>query len=364
MIRIRDILIRHGPEYVRRHGRSMPFSHLRALRDIVACRTDAMGVHVERCDDCGERRLVPHSCRNRLCPSCHAAEIQDWIAARAGDILPVRYFHVTFPMPSEYRPLIRAHQKDLESAMLQAAAESMQILARDLLGGQLGIMAAVHTWGRSQVWHPHVHCLVPGLVVLPDRTVKRVDARYLLPLPAVSKIFRAVFLRKARAFLPGMPMPEPEGERAWVVHCRPCVEGPRNVICYLGRYARRGPLDERAIISADDRQVVFRHHDHRTGRTRTCTLSPANFIARYLQHAPPPGFRRVRYYGFLAPGARRTLRAAQLALLPGMAKMAAQIAELREPAFSRPPYRCARCGGLRFTCSSFRGPFQPPQRPP
>jgi hypothetical protein len=172
MIHLRDIFTRHAPDYVQRYGEDMPFSHLRAIRDIIACRTEAMGVHVEECDGCGEQRLVPHSCRNRLCPTCHAAEIQEWVAARAGEILPVPYFHVTFPMPSEYRPLIRANQEDLESVMLQAAAESMQILAKDILGGQVGIIAAVHTWGRSQIWHPHVHCLVPGLVVLPDRTIK------------------------------------------------------------------------------------------------------------------------------------------------------------------------------------------------
>ena len=364
MIRLRDIFTRFAPDYLKRYGHAMPRGHLRALRDISVCRTDRMGVHVEQCDDCGDRRLVPHSCRNRLCPSCHNAEIQDWIATRAADVLPAPYFHLTFPLPSEYRMLIRANQKALGQAAMQAAAESLAVLAQDRLGGKAGMMIAFHTWGRSLPWHPHVHCLVPGLVVHPDNTIRVLNPKFLVPVCALSRIYRAVFLRKARAALPGVRMPEPPGKRSWVVHCRPCREGPQNVIRYLARYARRGPLHESSIISADDQAVVFRYRDHRTQKLKTCTLSPCDFMARYLQHAPPKGFHRVRYYGILAPGARRTLRAAQLQFMQRLLIIAAHLAQLREPCENRPPHRCPQCGGTHFTRFGFRGPARPLCRSP
>ncbi len=37
---------------------------------ISACRTAALGGHVEQCDDCGARRLAYNSCRNRHRPKC------------------------------------------------------------------------------------------------------------------------------------------------------------------------------------------------------------------------------------------------------------------------------------------------------
>ena len=149
-------------------------------------------------------------------------------------------------------------------------------------------------------------------------------------------------------------------------HCSPrspirgadsvALEGPTNVLRCLARYARRCPLAEDQIPAADGSRVRFRYRDHRTGRTTTCTLAPDEFLRRLLQHAPPWGFHRVRYYGFLAPGARRTLRSLQLALRRGMAALAPAIARLREPSERRRPLACERCGGTRLRHFDFRAP--------
>jgi len=353
---LRDIAVRFGPAYERKYGAKFPGSHRRALHSLADCRTDRMGGHAETCNGCAATRFVPHSCRDRLCPSCHAAEIDEWTAKRAVDILPVQYFHFTFPLPSELRMPVRSHQKALEDALIRAAAESLAILAQDRLGGRIGITAALHTWGRALPWHPHVHCLVPAAVVHPDDTVTVVKGKFLLPVRALSKVFRAVFLRMAREAVSAAAIPEIPWGTDWVVNVRRCSEGPGNVIRYLARYAKRGPLAEGAIVRVDDRSIVFRYLDHRTGRTATCTLTPEDFLARYLQHAPPPGFHRVRHYGILAPGARRTLRAVQLALLPGMAAIASCVQALREPAFPRTPQPCPACGCTSFVRHSFTRP--------
>ena len=175
----------------------MPYRHRRALFDISACRTKAMGGHTEACCDCGTSRFVPHSCRHVLCATCHDAEIDDWLAARADELLPVRYFHVTFPLPAELRDAARSHQSIVCGAMLQAAAESLQTLAKDRLGGRLGIIAILHTWGRTLPWHPHVHCLVPGAIICPDGEFRKIN--YLLPIGTVSRVYRAIFLRIVRS---------------------------------------------------------------------------------------------------------------------------------------------------------------------
>ncbi|MBT3290308.1 MAG: transposase [Victivallales bacterium] len=351
---LRDILGRFGPGYWQRYGARMPQSHARALFDLQACGTHAMGGHTAACEDCGHAQFVPHSCRNRLCPGCHGAAIANWTAARAGELLPVPYFHVVFTLPSELRAVSRSHQRELLGGLFPAAAEAMQTLATDRLGGRLGMIACIHTWGRNLIWHPHLHMLVPGVAVGADGTYAPLPPGFLLPVTALSEVFRAIYLRLARRAVPETP--SAPWSKKWVVNCRPCLEGPVNVLRYLARYARKCPLAEDQILDYDRARVRFRHKDHRTGRTTTCTLAPDEFLRRLLQHAPPWGFHRVRYYGFLAPGARRTLRSLQLALRRGMAALAPAIARLREPSERRRPLACERCGGTRLRHFDFRAP--------
>lgn len=47
-------------------------------------------------------------------------------------------------------------------------------------------------------------------------------------------------------------------------------------------------------------QVQFQWKDYRDkGQQKTMTLSAEEFIRRFLLHALPDGFQRIRYYGFL-----------------------------------------------------------------
>lgn len=346
-------MARFGPGYLERFGDHMPDSHRQALFHILSCRTDAMGGHMRECENCGETEFVPHSCRDRMCPLCHRAEIDDWVAARALDILPVRYFHLTFTVPERFRRPVREHQKDLESALLRSAAEAVQTLARDRLRGKLGFMAAIHTWGRPMIWHPHIHILVPAVVIHDDGSFSRPRARRsVLPLKPLSRVFAGIFVREFRKVLPDEP-PPPRQPGDWVVNSRRCGEGPGRVIGYHGRYAKRAPIADSAIVSVDDDQIVFRYKDHRSGDTRLCRVAPHEFIRRFLQHTPMPGFHRLRYYGFLAPGGRSTLRALRAVLLNQTARLATLMASLREPSLTRPPVRCRVCGGTEFRIFGF-----------
>ena len=363
---IRDIMIRFGPGYLERFDDRMPKAHRRALLDIVSCRTKAMGGHMRQCECCGDLEFVPHSCRDRMCPQCHRVEIDDWIAARALQILPARYFHLTFTIPERFRPPVRQHQKELEGALIRSAAEAVQTLARDRLHGKLGFIAAIHSWGRPMNWHPHVHILVPALVVHNDGGFSRPRAkRSLLPLKPLSRVFAGIFVREFRKILPDEP-PPPRQPGDWVVNSRLCGEGPGRVIGYHGRYAKRAPIADSAIVSIDDGEIVFRYKDHRSGDSRLCRVSPHEFIRRLLQHTPPPGFHRLRYYGFLAPGAHNTLRALVAALLPEAASIAEQVARLREPSLTREPARCKICGATQFTIFGFLPPLHAsiPRVPP
>ena len=129
-------------------------SHRRAIADIIACQTEALGGQQWCCNDCGALRHVVPSCRNRACPKGHAAQTQAGLEQRREEMVPVPYFHVT--VPEDLRAALRRHQIDGYGALMTAAAAAIMVLARDprWVGGTVGVLAVVHTWTQRLVWHP------------------------------------------------------------------------------------------------------------------------------------------------------------------------------------------------------------------
>jgi len=315
MLEVADVLRRYGREYLDRFEQDLLPSHRRAIADLLACRTEVLGGQLLQCEHCGQEHYVYHSCRNRSCPKCHRLETEAWLADRRRELLPVPYFHLVFTLPQELRELVRRHQNDLYDILLRAAAQALIKLAADphYVGGLIGVLCVLHTWTRTLAYHPHVHCLVPAGRVSADRTEWR-SARtsYLVPVHALAKLFRGLFLDLVRQERPDLTLPESLRTQGWVVYCKPAVQGPEQVLQYLGRYVHRIALTNSRILSIDDEQVCFRYQDSQTSRWHTMTLPAQEFIRRFLQHVLPQGFHKVRYYGLWSPIHRPLLHQLQL----------------------------------------------------
>ena len=155
LLEVADILRAHGEAYAARH----PVSALQAavMRRLVACRTAALGGHVDACDRCGYTRVSYNSCRDRHCPKCQGAKRAAWLEARLERLLPVEHFHVVFTLPVALHPLVLHHPRRLYDLLFQAASQTLLTLAADpkRLGAQLGITAILHTWGQNLLLNPH-----------------------------------------------------------------------------------------------------------------------------------------------------------------------------------------------------------------
>lgn len=341
-----DVLRRHGPAYLERHQEAILPSHAQAIRDIVRCRTPLLGGHQAECDQCGREHLLYHSCGNRACPRCGHDATTKWIDRQRELLLPVRYFHVVFTLPSELRRIVRSHQQPLLSVLFQAAFETLAELCADphFLGAeQIGALALLHTWTRTLEWHPHIHMLVPGGGLAGDgRTWLPIPGRrkrFLVPVRALAKRFRGRFLHLARRALPDVPLPEIPWGKRWVVFAKPAVQGPDKVLDYLGRYVFRTALSDKAIVGCDEHSVTFTYRPSDGSPPRTMTLPANEFLRRFLQHVLPKGFHRVRAYGLLHPAHRATLRRLQLQL----ATPATPEPLVPQPP-ARPRLRCPHCG--------------------
>jgi hypothetical protein len=317
VIEIADVFHRFADGYLAAHGTAMPASHRRAIADIMACRTQALGGHLWRCDQCSHEMFSYHSCKNRSCPKCHTRQTKDWLEARRAEMLPTDYFHVTVTVPEELRALLRANQRDGYALLMKAAADAIIELARDqrFVGGTVGVLAVLHTWTQQLAYHPHVHCLVTGGGVSDDgRTWHPARQGFLVPYQALAKRVRG----KLKALLgkkrPDLRAPDAAWTKPWVVHITHWGQGEDAVLRYLARYVFRIAISNTRFVALDERTVTFQYQDREASRSRTCRLQGGEFLRRFLQHVLPKGFHKVRYSGLWHPCRRHLAAQARLLL--------------------------------------------------
>jgi hypothetical protein len=309
MVEMAEIFRCHGPQYRAKFGHKMLPSHKQVMRAIEQCRTPALGGHVYDCPQCDETQYLYHSCRNRHCPKCQNGKGQQWLEKQQDLLLPVPHFLVTFTLPSGLRRLARSHQELMYNLLFRTSAAAMQQLARDprFVGGQMGMVGVLHTWGRNLSYHPHLHYLVPaGGVALDGQTWLPAGKNFLLPVKALSIIFRAKFRDALREMACFADVPQAVWEQEWVVHCQPVGNGV-SALKYLAPYIFRVAISNNRILKLADGKVTFRYRTSDTGKLKTCTLPAEEFIRRFLQHVLPKGFVKIRYYGFLSSGLRQRL---------------------------------------------------------
>jgi len=324
-VELAQVLARHGAAY-RATQRLVPVQY-RTLRAIEACRTAALGGHVERCDGCGRLRYAYHSCRNRHCPKCQTLAKERWLAARQTELLPVPYFHVVFTLPHELNPLAQSNPHTIYRLLFDSAAATLIEFGENprWLGGTIAATLVLHTWGQTLTQHLHVHCLIAAGALTPTGQWLRPRRGFLFPVKALSQVFRGKFLAfLQRAFdsaalrlagtTAGLAQARSRAAlfaalhaQPWVVFAKQPFAGPQQVLDYLGRYTHRVAISNHRLVSLDDTHVRFRYRDYVHGnRRKLMRLDALEFIRRFLLHVLPRGFMRIRHYGLLANRSKRT----------------------------------------------------------
>jgi hypothetical protein len=348
MLEVAEIIRQHGAAYRAHVGDRLLPSQARVLRDLAACRTAYFGGQLTQCSHCDRQVYRYHSCRNRHCPKCHGDQTERWIETQRAQLLPCPYYLVTFTLPQELRALAFGHQKTVYGVLMRSAAAALQQLTADprYVGAPVGCLAVLHTWTRALLYHPHVHLLVTAGGLSPGGTqwVSAKHRAFLVPVRALSVIFRAKVcagLRRA-----GLLDHVPTGAwtTPWVVHAQPAGEGQR-VLEYLGRYVFRIAITNSRLEAVTDQHVTFRYRDNRTQAMRRVTITGVEFLGRFLKHVLPRGCAKVRYYG-LWSAKHRADRTAARALLSGTAmtvpeELTTSVASSTSP--SSPPSRCPHC---------------------
>jgi hypothetical protein len=381
-LEVADIFRAYGPAWRQEQHGHLSIGQLKVMSAIEQCRSAALGGHVLRCDGCEHVEIAYNSCRNRHCPKCQAKAAERWLEARQADLLPVEYYHVVFTLPAPISEIAYYNKAVIYRLLFEVAADTLQTIAADPkhLGAEIGATLVLHTWGSALTHHPHVHGIVPGGGLSPDGE-RWVSCRpgFFLSVRVLSRLFRRRFLdalgqahqagqlgffgaharlADATAFAGWLA---PLRTCEWVVYAKRPFAGPAAVLAYLSRYTHRVAISNRRLVALDERGVTFRWKDYRiSGRTRykTMTLSPEEFMRRFLLHVLPGGFHRIRHYGLLANGERREKLAKARELLgvetPGVDASLLEIdasASLVQPIFV-----CPCCGSpMRIIETFLRG---------
>lgn len=341
----------------------------KVLRLIQMCKTGNLGSHIEKCNSCGIKKVHYNSCGNRNCPNCQGVNKEKWLLDRAYDLLPVKYFHAVFTVPSELRVLFKYNQKTLYNLLFKSVKETLfefGLDPRQKMEAKLGVIAILHTWNQQMQYHPHIHCIIPGGGINTKGEWKKSKGKgdYLFSVKAMSRKFSKKFIINLVAYYKANKLSIPSHdthwktpkafyktksklyELDWVVYAKEAFGGPGQVLEYLSRYTHRIAISNHRILCMNKTHVTFSYLDRKTNTTKTKQVKGEDFIALFLQHVLPHRFTKIRHYGFLSSRSKtadlRIIRKELKTKHPGL-KVKLSTREIMIKTKGIDPYVCTKC---------------------
>jgi hypothetical protein len=274
---------------------------------------------------------------------------------------------VVFTLPHQLAPLALQNKPEIYGLLFRTSAETLLQVARDPrhLGAEIGFFSVLHTWNQQLLHHPHVHCVVPAGGLAPDHS-HWVPGRhnFFLPVKVLSRVFRGKFvaglrelhaagqlgfhgaldhLRTPAAFAAFL---RPLFRSDWVVYSKRPFGSAEHALRYLGCYTHRVAISNHRLVSLQEGRVTFRWRDSaHKNKKRLMHLPVAEFLRRFLLHALPRGFVRIRHFGFFAHRRRATLLPLCFQLLASAGKPAPSHGPERKSDSARSLWTCPHCGG-------------------
>jgi hypothetical protein len=313
-IEIADIFRCFGSDYYQQY--QMVGVQKKAFNAIMKCRSEESGGHALKCNNCGYVQHAYNSCRNRHCPKCQYLKQVVWADKLKARLLPVKYFHMVFTVPSSLHKLFYANQRICYDLLMKSASQAILKTGENprFLGAKTGCGAILHTWGQALTYHPHVHILVPAGGFDNDLLEWRQSGKnFFSPVKVLSSLFRGIFAqsiyRYADRLIPAGNIEKTDVgslrtliyKKRWNVFAKPALSSAEKVMEYLGRYTHRVAISNARLLKIEQNKVHFIWKDYRqNGRTKIMKIDAVEFINRFMMHVLPEGFYKIRYYGIFA----------------------------------------------------------------
>jgi hypothetical protein len=293
---------------------------IKAAQAIMDCQSEALGHEEWVCRNDGHVERQYHSCRHRSCPRCNGSQSHEWLDRIKTKLLPYDHYHIVFTLPHELNAIWHYNRSWCSDKLFQASAETLRELLKDdrYLGAEVGMISSLHTWGRTYIFHPHMHVLVTGLG-LQGEVIRQVKNDFLLPVGVLKAKFRGKWLSYLNQGYDQGEISLPDdwtalvwrrvlrkvARKSWNIRIQGAYKHGDGVAVYLSRYVRGGPVKDKQIIRANNKVVTFRYKDHHDSKNKDMSLSTEHFMTRVLWHVAVKGQHQVRHYGLYASGAQK-----------------------------------------------------------
>jgi hypothetical protein len=299
---------------------------------------------------------------------------------RLRELLPVKYFHVVFTLPSELKSIALGNRKEVFKLLFDSASHCLLTLSKDkkYLGAVPSISAVLHTWGQQLDFHPHVHCIVSGGGINRHqrwKPLKKGNGKYLFPYRVMEALFKGYFLQQLNALILEHKVKVSEGcdwynlkdklyRKKWIVYAKNPMGNAAQVVEYLGRYTQKIAISNHRIKSIDEQhKVTFWYKDYRdVGKRKLMTLEGMEFLRRFAQHILPFRFVRIRHYGILGNYKRKErvqsiLQKMKVPLHPPKINIPSQIKQLCN--FGKSSNFCPKCKESKMVLIGICLPIKP-----
>ncbi|QDT03052.1 Putative transposase [Rubripirellula lacrimiformis] len=351
---VSDALRQFAPAYLKQNPGSVSVIQQKVLGVITRCRTGALGGVHYQCDGYGREHWVGRSCGNRHCPNCGHEKTQLWIETQSAKLMPVHHFLVTFTVPRELGLVLRAHQQDGYRCLFDASSQSIRDVGaatKALRGCVLGFFGVLHTWGRDPaVYHPHIHYVVPGGGVKLDESGNAVSwqstpKNFLFHHATLIRVYKAKLADELRTAGLYDCVPKQAWDKNFVVDIQPVGHGVPT-LKYLAPYVHRVAINNSRIVSVDEAEVIYTIRRSKPKRMETKRVAGETFVASFLQHVLPPGFHKIRHYGWMSSNSKLAIEEVKWLVwlfLGWTFWLGSGHAPQEKPLTA--PLRCAVCGG-------------------
>ena len=313
---------------------------------------------------------------------------EKWIFDRQHDLLPVKYFHCVFTIPSELYIYFLYNKKLLFDLQMRCVKDTLLTFGIDPkhgISGKVGGVLLLHTWTQQMTFHPHVHCIVPagGLKSNGQWQHAKSKGNFLFPVRAMSKLFRGKLLAGIhQLFKSNQLLLTPQMatdykyiknklyNKEWVAYAKKAFGGPEQVLEYLGRYSHKICISNYRIVNINKTHVTFRYLDRKACKSSVKTIKGDKFLRLFAQHILPKRFVKIRHIGFLCSRTKKQDLAkarASLNALPPPPKVKMTTREFIKLSTGKDPYLCPCCQKGEMVIISIipaiRGsPIRPPLR--
>jgi len=290
---------------------------IKALFNILQCRTASMGGHEEVCMDCAKVRYAYNSCGDRHCPKCQNTKQAIWVEDLIENTLAVNHYHIIFTVPHCLNDICLWNPTLYYNLLFSAVWRTLHSFGYSHYGVESGAVAVLHTWGQNLTLHPHIHCIVPAAGYSLKGQWKSIgrNERYLYPVPQLSATFKGKFLDSLKRKLKKEGVPDAFDKNIqkahntpWVVHSEASLAKAEHVIKYLGQYTHRVAITNQRILNISKTHICFISKDYRDGaKKKAVSLKGVEFLRRFCMHVLPKRYVRIRRYGIYNHTIKRNL---------------------------------------------------------